>query len=207
MVFCADGPGKQAWKQGRDSMAILASAPVLWIVLAAPGAFLLQRYAAGAISYGEFIHWSGDISIWLLIATLAVTPLRRIVQGGFKLWLGKRRRDLGVATFAYAAGHLGAYLVRKADPALVWKEGADPGLLTGWVAFAIFLALAVTSNNASVRWLKAGWKRLHWLVYAGAILTAAHWLLTAFDPTTAAIHAAIIAALLALRFVPAGGKA
>lgn len=183
-------------------MRFLARAPFLWIVLAAPGVFLLQRYAAGALSYGEFIHWSGDVSVWLLIATLAVTPLRRMVRDGFNLWLGKRRRDLGVATFGYAAGHLGAYVLRKQDPALIWKEGIDPGLLTGWIAFAVFLALALTSNNVSVRWLKAGWKRLHWLVYAGTILTLAHWVLTAFDPTTAWIHAAIGGVLLLLRFVP-----
>lgn len=188
-------------------MAILASAPALWIVLALPGALLLQRYATGAVSYGEFIHWSGDISVWLLIATLAVTPLRRLIKGGFSVWLGKRRRDFGVATFGYAAGHLAAYLLRKADAALIWREGIDPGLLTGWIAFAVFLALALTSNSLSVRWLRAEWKRLHWLVYPGAVLTVAHWLLTAFDPTSAAIHAAIIAALLALRFAPAKAKA
>jgi sulfoxide reductase heme-binding subunit YedZ len=183
-------------------MRLLASAPFLWIVLAAPGALILQRYASGAIFYGEFIHWSGDISVWLLIAALAVTPLRRVVRGSFHLWLGSRRRDIGVASFGYAAGHLGAYLLRKADAALILNEGAEPGLLTGWIAFAIFLALAVTSNDASVRWLKVGWRRLHWFVYPAAILTAAHWVLTAFDPALAWIHTAVIAALLVLRLVP-----
>jgi sulfoxide reductase heme-binding subunit YedZ len=186
-------------------MKFLASAPVLWIPLAAPGVLLLQRYATGAFSYGEFIHWTGDISVWLLIAALAVTPLRRVLRGPFPLWLGQRRRDFGVASFAYAAGHLGAYLLRKADAALVWKEGLDPGLLTGWVAFIAFAMLALTSNDASVRWLKAGWKRLHWLVYPAAILTAAHWLLTAFDPFIAAVHATIIAVLLSMRLVPKAG--
>lgn len=180
-------------------MGVLASAPALWVVLAIPGALILQRYGSGAMSYGEFIHWSGDISVWLLIATLAISPLRRAIRGSVSVWLGARRRDFGVATFGYAAGHLGAYLVRKADPGLIWKEGAEPGLLTGWIALAMLLALAVTSNDASVRWLKAGWKRLHLLVYAAAILTAAHWILTAYDPAWAWIHAGAIVVLLALR--------
>jgi len=186
-------------------MKFLASAPALWVALAAPGVFLLQRYASVAISYGEFIHWSGDIAVWLLMAALSVTPLRRVLRGPFLLWLGQRRRDFGVASFIYAAGHLGAYLLRKADAALVWKEGIEPGLLTGWIAFAAFVALALTSNDASVRWLKAGWKRLHWLVYPAAILTAAHWLLTAFDPLVAAVHTAVIALLLATRLIPRAG--
>jgi sulfoxide reductase heme-binding subunit YedZ len=181
-------------------VGVLASAPALWIVLAAPGVVLLQQYTTGALSYGEFIHWSGDISVWLLIATLAITPLRRVVRGPVSVWLGARRRDFGVATFAYAAGHLGAYLVRKAaDPILIWNEGIEPGLLTGWIALVMLLLLALTSNDASVRWLKAGWKRLHLLVYPAALLTAAHWILTAFDPLLAWIHAAAIAVLLAAR--------
>jgi sulfoxide reductase heme-binding subunit YedZ len=183
-------------------MKLVASAPFLWIVLAIPGLLILANYATGAMSYGEFIHWSGDISVWLLITALAVTPLRRIVKGGFNLWLGQRRRDIGVASFAYAAGHLGAYVMRKADAVLIIGEGLEPGLLTGWIAFAIFLPLAITSNDASARWLKAGWRRLHWFVYPAAVLTAAHWVLTAFDPTLAWIHAGIITALLALRLVP-----
>jgi methionine sulfoxide reductase heme-binding subunit len=180
-------------------VGVLASAPALWIVLAAPGLVLLQRYASGAMSYGEFIHWSGDIPVWLLIVTLAISPLRRAIRGSFNVWLGNRRRDFGVATFGYAAGHLGAYLIRKTDPALIWSEGVEPGLLTGWIALVMLLALALTSNDASVRWLRAGWKRLHLLVYAAAILTAAHWILTAYDPAAAWIHAGAIAVLLAMR--------
>jgi methionine sulfoxide reductase heme-binding subunit len=181
---------------------VLASAPMLWLVLAAPGLIILVNYASGAMSYGEFIHWSGDISVWLLIATLSVSPLRRVTRGNFRLWLGKRRRDIGVATFGYAAGHLAAYLLRKADPDLIWQEGVEAGLLTGWIAFAIFLALALTSNQTSVQMLRGAWNRLHWFVYPAAVLTAAHWLLTAFDPTAAIIHAVAIAALLAMRFIP-----
>jgi len=183
--------------------SVLTSAPMLWLVLAAPGLVILVNYSSDAMSYGEFIHWSGDIAVWLLIATLAVSPLRRIARGNFRLWLGKRRRDIGVATFAYAAGHLAVYLLRKADPDLIWQEGVEAGLLTGWIAFSIFLALALTSNQTSVQMMRGAWNRLHWFIYPAAILTALHWLLTAFDPTMAIVHAVIIAGLLALRLVPA----
>ncbi len=183
-------------------LQILKSPRLLWVVLAVPGVWITWQYATGSMVYGEFIHASGDWSVWLLIATLGVTPLRRMARGGFGLWLAKRRRDLGVASFAYAAGHLMVYLMRKADIALIFQEGIEPGLLTGWIAFAILVALALTSNNLSVRLLRAGWKQLHRLVYPVAILAAAHWVLVAFDPTLAIAHAAVISLLLLLRFIP-----
>jgi methionine sulfoxide reductase heme-binding subunit len=181
---------------------LISSYPLLWLLLAAPGGFWLWRYVTEAMSYGELIHASGDLSVQLLIVAMAVTPLRLLWPGaGLVTWLARRRRDLGVAVFGYAALHLGVYLVRKADPALILNEAAEAGLLTGWIAFAIFLPLAVTSNDQSVRWLKRNWKRLHRLVYPGAALALAHWILTAFDPLAAYIHAGVLVAIEALRLV------
>lgn len=79
-------------------------------------------------------------------------------------------------------------------------------MLTGWIAMFIFVALAVTSNNASVRALGKRWKSLHKLVYVAAILTFLHWILTAFDPLTGYIHAAILLGIQALRLVPNAKK-
>jgi sulfoxide reductase heme-binding subunit YedZ len=50
-----------------------------------------------------------------------------------------------------------------------------------------------------MRALKRSWKRLHRLVYPAAILTFLHWMWASFDPTTAYIHAAILAAIELLR--------
>src|SRR5690349_2811346 len=95
--------------------SVVASAPLLWLVLAAPGLVLLVNYASGEMSFTEFVFWSGDIAVWLLIGTLAVSPLRRVTRGNIRLWLGQRRRSFGVATFGYAAGHVAAYLLDRAD--------------------------------------------------------------------------------------------
>ena len=116
-------------------------------------------------------------------------------------WLGRHRRDFGVACFAYAMAHAIAYLVRKADVALIVDEALSAGMLTGWIALLLFLPLALTSNDYSVRRLKKGWKRLHRLVYAGALLTLAHWILTAFDPTTGYFALAIVVVLLVMRVI------
>ena len=79
-----------------------------------------------------------------------------------------------------------------------FKEGLEPELATGWLAFAIFVVLAATSNDASVQTLGRTWKRLHRVVYAATILTFAHWFLAAYDATVGYV----LAGLLLLLQVP-----
>jgi methionine sulfoxide reductase heme-binding subunit len=181
---------------------VLTSRPFLWFVLTFPAVWIVWRYATDVITYGQVIHQTGDLSVQLLIVTLAATPLRLMFPSwSVAQWLLRRRRELGVAVFGYALLHLLVYLLRKSDLGLILSEGAEIGLLTGWVAFVIFLPLALTSNDLSVRTMKLGWKKLHRLVYPAAILAMAHWLLTAFDPFWGIVHAAILAAVETARIV------
>jgi sulfoxide reductase heme-binding subunit YedZ len=179
-----------------------ASRPLLWLVLALPGLWILWRWAATPESYGygHAIGDSGDWAAWLLMLTLAVTPLRLLFRARqWTNWLMRRRRDIAVASFAYAAGHTAIYLFDKASLDIVLAELGLPELLTGWLALALFVPLAATSNNISTRALKRSWKKLHRLVYPAAILTFLHWALTSYDPTTAYIHAGILAAIEIVR--------
>lgn len=179
-----------------------ASRPLLWLVLALPGAWILYRWAATPESYGygHAIGDSGDWAAWLLMLTLAVTPIRLLFRRrSWAVWLLRRRRDLGVASFAYAAGHTIIYVANKASLELILSELGSPDLLFGWLALALFVPLAVTSNDIATRALKRSWKRLHRLVYPAAILTFLHWVLASFDPTTAYIHIAIIGAIELVR--------
>ena len=180
------------------------SRPLLWLVLALPGVWIAGRWAIApdAYGYGHAIGDSGDWAAWLLLATLAVTPLRLLLRGQrWTGWLLQRRRDLGVASFVYATGHLLIYLVRKASPELILRELQTPYILVGWIAFGLFVPLALTSNDLSMRWLRRKWKSLHRLVYPAAILTFLHWVWSAFDPTTAWINVAILAAIEIVRVV------
>jgi methionine sulfoxide reductase heme-binding subunit len=180
--------------------AAISSSAVLWFFLALPGCYILLAYTRGRMVYGEFIHWSGDLAAWLLLFTLALTPLRSVFpRCRWTAWLLQGRRYFGVASFMYAALHVGAYLIRQPRTRLM-GEALEWGMLTGWVAFAILLPLAATSNDASVRALGRAWKRVHRWVYAAAVLTFAHWALTAFDPVVAYVHCAVLGAILALRF-------
>ena len=178
------------------------SRPLLWLILALPGLWIAWRWTMtpDLYGYGHAIGDTGDWAAWLLMATLAVTPLRLIFRKqGWAIWLMRRRRDIGVASFAYAAGHTIVYLWRKADPAIIWDEASTPYILAGWGAFALFVPLAITSNDVSMRMLKRSWKTLHRLVYPAAVLVFVHWALSAFDPTTAYINIAILAAIEIVR--------
>ena len=179
-------------------IGISASRWALWLLLALPGAGMLYAWNAtpDEYGYGHIVKDTGKWAAWLLMATLAVTPIRLLSQGRrWSAWLMRRRRDLGVASFAYALGHTIIYLTDKASVATVWEEAGSPDLLAGWIAFALFLPLALTSNDIAVRAMKRAWKRLHRLVYPAAMLTFLHWVLTAFDPTTAYAHIAVLAAV------------
>lgn len=177
---------------------VLGSRPLLWLILALPGNWIWLSWALAPdrYGYGHAIGDSGEWAAWLLMATLAVTPIRLMFRRQrWTVWLMRRRRDLGVASFGYAAFHTFVYLLRKGSPEIVFAELSTPYILIGWIAFALFVPLAITSNDIATRALKRSWKRLHRLVYAAAILVFLHWVLSAFDPTTAYIHIAILAAI------------
>ncbi|NOC94309.1 protein-methionine-sulfoxide reductase heme-binding subunit MsrQ [Ruegeria sp. HKCCD6604] len=143
-------------------------------------------------------HRYGELALQLLIAGLAVTPLRRHVG----LNLMKFRRAIGVLTFVYVALHLLVWLVLDVQlPSQIWADILKrPYITVGMTAFLLLLPLALTSNNWSVRRLGLRWRKLHRLVYAAALLGAMHYLLLAkgFQIEPLAYLAAIIA-LLALR--------
>ena len=113
----------------------------------------------------------------------------------------RRRRDFGLASFAYAAGHTIIYLADKASLDAILVDLALPDMLVGWLALALFIPLAATSNDIATRALGRAWKRLHRLVYPAAVLTFLHWVLASFDPTTAYIHIGIMAAIELVRIV------
>lgn len=180
----------------------LASRPLLWLVLAVPGLWIFYRWGATpeTYGYGHAIGDSGDWAAWLLMVTLAVTPMRLAFRKWrWAIWLMRHRRDLGLGSFAYAAGHTVIYLANKSSFADVLAEVGAPDILVGWLALALFLPLAATSNDLAVRAMKRAWKRLHRLVYPAAILTFLHWVLAAFDPTAAYWHIAALAAIEAVR--------
>ena len=176
------------------------SRPLLWLILAVPGAVLLFGWISDAFTYGRVVTDTGHWAAWLLMFTLAVTPLRLIFKrGAWLVWLVRRRRNFGVASFAYAVAHTLVYVFKKQDLLLIVQEAAEPWLWAGWLALLAFIPLAVTSTDAAVRALRQWWKPLHRLVYVAAVLVFVHWTLSAFDPLIAYLNIAVLAALETVR--------
>lgn len=175
----------------------------VWAALCAPASYIIFRYIADTISYGQVIHETGDWSVGLLFVALAVTPLGRVApKSDWLAFFRFHRRAIGVASFSYAALHTIVYLERKWGADLIVMESLKPDLATGWLALAIFLVLAITSNNRSVRRLGKSWKTLHRSVYVSAALVFAHWILTAFEPQLAYTVLVALCVVEALRWIP-----
>lgn len=167
--------------------------PLAWVVwLGATGGL-------GIDPVKEIEHRLGKIALWFLVAGLAITPLRR--QTGLSLL--RQRRALGLLAFFYVALHAAVWL--GLDMRLLWEQAAKdilkrPYLTAGMAALALLLPLALTSNDASVRWLGQGWRKLHRLAYPAAIAAGVHYLWqTKADVTEPLIWLAAILGLLALR--------
>jgi sulfoxide reductase heme-binding subunit YedZ len=148
----------------------------------------------------ELLHPSGELAARFIIVALALTPLSLLLPGNAAVrWLVARRRAFGVAAFGYAALHTGFYLVAMADLDAILAEVGATGIWTGWAAFALMLPLAASSNDAAMRLLRRGWKRLQRLAYPAALLTLVHWY-TIHDGSIAALaHFAPLALLEAYR--------
>ena len=182
--------------------SLLASRWLLWVVLASPGLWILSRWlvAPSVYGYGHAISDSGTWAAWLLMLTLAVTPIRLLFRRhSVSIWLMRHRRDLGLASFAYAAAHTLIYMAEKSSLDAVFSDLGSRDMLVGWLALALFVPLAATSNDIATRALKRSWKRLHRLVYPAAVLTFLHWVWASFDPTTAYIHIAILGTIEVVR--------
>jgi sulfoxide reductase heme-binding subunit YedZ len=146
-------------------------APGIWIAFAFSMGWLMPKPVT------EAIHEVGDWAVRFLIASLAVTPLRRLAQWGRLIVV---RRMLGVTALAYVLIHLSLYVVDQHFVLLaVVSEIARRFYLTiGFVALCGLVALGVTSTDAMIRRLGGPrWSRLHALVYAISVLALVHFFL------------------------------
>ena len=144
--------------------------PLVWMVWA------LFKDALGANPAEALSRSSGDWTLRWLCLVLAITPLRHIA--GVPALL-RFRRSTGVACFIYASVHMLCYawFDQNGDLTEIAKDLVKrPFIWLGMLAFVVMLPLAVTSNNASVRWLGGKrWQQLHRMVYLLPVLAVLHF--------------------------------
>jgi sulfoxide reductase heme-binding subunit YedZ len=180
--------------------SLIESHAAFRLLLAFPALFMLWQFFFGAGSWGLLMGQSGEWAARLLIATLAVTPIRLMMkQAGlgphWPMWLFQRRRDLGLAAFLYAALHLGTYLLRQPNLHVVLFDMQYIEYTTGWIAFVTMLALALTSNDRAVHAMGRWWKALQRLAYVSAAAAALHWMWIRLDDTAMWLHVIPLAVL------------
>jgi sulfoxide reductase heme-binding subunit YedZ len=184
---------------------IITLKTLLHLLCLAPFAWLLHLFTSSALNnYADPInyitHFSGDWALYLLFASLAITPIRRLWP---KIaWLIRFRRLLGLYAFFYATLHLATYIFLfsgyDVTTALTGLGAGHPGeLITQWkiiwprmvddvlkrrfiqvglLAWIILLALACTSPGFIMRAMGGkNWQRLHSLVYVAACAGIVHY--------------------------------
>jgi sulfoxide reductase heme-binding subunit YedZ len=184
----------------KPAAGLLALGPFLWLAYAAvtePGLHL------GANPAETLIRETGEMTLRLLCATLAITPLRHWTG-----WhaLARLRRMLGLCAFFYGVVHFlcFAWLDMGLDwGAILVDIVKRPFILVGTAALLGMLPLAATSFNRAIKSLgPRRWQLLHRTVYAVAGLALLHffWMRAGKnDFADVAVYAAILAGLLGWR--------
>jgi sulfoxide reductase heme-binding subunit YedZ len=149
-------------------------------------------------------HRLGELGLQFLLASLAITPLRRL-----GLNLIRFRRALGLLAFLYISLHLVTWV--WLDMGLRWSEmAADlvkrPYVILGMVGFVVMIPLAATSWNGAIRRMgPVAWGRLHKLAYVAILAGVLHFvLLSKVWTTEILVYAGLAVLLLGLRLLPKG---
>lgn len=153
----------------------------VFVACAAPAAVLLYRtFVTGDLGVNPvetLQHETGRPALQILLATLAVTPLRRLTG-----WNGiiRVRRMLGLWGFFYAVAHFSTYLVFDrlfSLSGVVEDTVLRKFVLAGMVSLLAMLPLALTSTKGWIRRLGGKrWRGLHRLAYLAAAAGVLHFI-------------------------------
>ena len=148
----------------------------------------------------DVTHRTGFWALTLLMATLAVTPIRRLTGWNRVV---QYRRMLGLFAFFYACLHVAIYfgLDQLLSFEFILEDIAErPYITVGFTAWVLLIPLAITSTRGWIRRLGKRWQRLHRLIYVSATLGVLHflWLVKA-DIRQPLIYAGVLGMLFLLR--------
>ena len=186
----------------------LQSKTFFWLILMIPAipmmALLVQNVASVADKtvYEFLLHPTGEFAARFMIIAMILSPMRMLFpKNKFWAYFMKRRRYLGVAAFIYGLLHTIFYLVDAASLTQIVTDFGKLGIWSAWLAFFVFIPLAVTSNNWSVRRMGSSWKTLQRFVYVAAIATLIHWMFIHYEFGAALVHFVPLALLELFRLL------
>ena len=144
------------------------------IYLAVPLALLLLMASLPNYRFfGQIGKWAWDI----LILVLFIKPVIKILGVKELMWLLSYRREMGILCAILAIAHsLANIFLFKLYSPLNYLP-LNNYLFSGLIAYIILIILFLTSNNASMRYLKKNWKRLQSLSYLVLPLVTVHQIL------------------------------
>jgi len=186
-------PRRRAWlKPAVFAGALAPLAAILWNA---------THHNLGANPVAEALNELGLTALVFLVASLACTPLREVLDWP---WAGGLRRMLGLFAFFYALLHATTYSLvdQRGNLRAIFADVTKrPFIIAGFLAFLILIPLAATSTAKAVQRLGfARWKRLHRLVYVAGGLAIVHFVLRVKkDVREPAVYGVILGVLLLTR--------
>ncbi|MFK7932572.1 MAG: sulfite oxidase heme-binding subunit YedZ [Saprospiraceae bacterium] len=171
--------------------SLLTGKYILWLLLAIPGIMVSKNYLTATLDYGMIMHITGEFAGRFLAISLIATPLALMFpKGRVTKWLIRNRRFFGVAAFAYTLLHTIFYVLEYPISQLL-NEFIDIAILTGWIAFFVFIPLAITSTDAAIKRMGPAWKKLQRWVYLAAVMAFVHWALLGLQRDHASMGGAL----------------
>jgi sulfoxide reductase heme-binding subunit YedZ len=176
-----------------------------WIGCLSPLALLLFRLVTNSLGpdqTAEIASVTGLTALWLLVATLSISPLRALSPR--LSWLVQFRRLIGFFVFFYATLHMLTWLGLYAGfdlNTMATDLTKRRFIIMGMATWLLLLPLALTSTTWAIRKLGGkNWNRLHMLIYLTAITAGVHyWWKVKTGVLSPAPYTLIILVLLGVR--------
>jgi sulfoxide reductase heme-binding subunit YedZ len=149
----------------------------------------------------KITHETGDWTIYFLLMTLSITPLRKLTK---QPALIRFRRMLGLFAFFYVCLHFLTFLWIDHSfdlSEMIMDVYERPFITAGFTGFVLLIPLALTSTAGWIRRLGGKrWQMLHRLIYVSAAAGVVHyyWLVKS-DVRLPVRYGAILAFLLIAR--------
>ena len=178
--------------------------PILFVLLFIPSFYWGYMFVQGNLGINpieKLMDKLGEMALRLIILTLLVSSLSDIKY--FRALIIFRRM-IGLFVFYYVCLHFFSYIIldHYFNIQFIIKDIIKRPFITfGFISFILLIPLVVTSKNSIIK--KLGfklWKKIHYLIYAVAILASMHfYMLVRANKTEPLIYIAIILILLCYR--------